>query len=161
MKSPSIILIFLAAAAIAPIVLATSRIYSTLDQLIAASDAIAVVVIDRPNEESIIKRSKMQPFGYASAVRIQKTIKGHLSETLLIHHMSGLDDCLFQQGPGEYLVFLKRKDDKYIPCDGWPSSKPIQKGYVIGWSDSQSWSAQDSLENALKQIQQKIDGNKS
>lgn len=157
MKPSSSILIFLAILALNPLVLATSRIYSTLDQLTASSDAIAVVLIDKPNEESTIKRSKTQPFGYATAAGIQKIIKGSISGPLLIHHMSGLDDCLFQQGPGEYLVFLKRQDDKYVPTDGWPSSKPIREGYVIGWSDSQSWSVKDSLENALKQIQQEID----
>jgi hypothetical protein len=133
MKYASIIVAFLVS--LMPLALATSRIYSTIDQLIASSDIIAVVTVDKSNEESLIKRSKSQPFGFASSARIQNTIKGNISDPFLIHHMSGLDDCLFQQGPGDYLVFLRRQGDKYIPSDGWPSSKRIVEKQVAGWSD--------------------------
>ncbi len=121
--------------AIASSALATSRIYSGIDQLISTSDVIALVSIDESNEESMMKRSKIPPFGVPSPVRILKALKGEVSGTVVIHHMFGLDDSLFQQGPGEYLVFLKRKGKQYVPTDGWPSSKHIVDQQVAGWSD--------------------------
>ena len=135
MNRISIITAYLVAVSLSPIALATSRIYSTIDQLIVSSDIVAIVTIEKTNEESMVKRSKTQPFGFANSARIQKIIKGSISEPFLIHHMSGRDDCLFQQGSGEYLVFLKQQGDKYIPTDGWPSSKQISDQKVSGWSD--------------------------
>lgn len=132
---------------------ATSRSYPKLDQYIADSDAIALVEIAKPNEESAVTRSKEQPFGFASEAKALRTLKGELPKSFLIHHMSSLDDCLFQQGPGDYLVFIKRRGELYVPTDAWPSSKPIKDGYVIGWSDSQSWSVKHSLDEVVKRIE--------
>lgn len=156
MKRLSIIATCLAIVALTPITLATSRIYSTIDQLIASSDVIAVVTVDKSNEESMIKRSKTQPFGFASSARIQNTIKGDISEPFLIHHMSALDDCLFQQGSGDYLVFLKRQGDKYVPTDGWPSSKQITGKKVSGWSDMHRFGKDyEELQTAIEYIKTK------
>jgi hypothetical protein len=70
--------------------------------------------------------------------------------------MSGLDDCLFQQGSGDYLVFLKRQGDKYIPTDGWPSSKKISDKKVSGWSDMHQFEKDyEDLQTAIEYIKTK------
>ncbi len=144
----------LLAIAITPIASATSRIYPKLDQYVAASDVIAIVTVKKTNKESIINRTETQPYGYRTTALVQKTFKGDVSGSLSISHMSTLDDALFQQGPGDYLVFLKRQDDHYVPADGWPSSKPIKDGFVIGWSDSQSWSVKHALQEVEEWLRQ-------
>lgn len=155
MKLTSIIAYFLFAA-VTQSVHATSRIYSTIDQLITSSDVIAVVSIEKSNDASMIKRSKTQPFGLASSARIQSMIKGNISEPILINHMSGRDDCLFQQGSGEYLVFLKRQGDKYVPTDGWPSSKHIVDKQVEGWSDMHRFGKEfERLQTVIEYIKTK------
>jgi hypothetical protein len=110
----------------------TSRIYSTIEQLINRSDVIALVTVGATGDEN-----PRRPFHDARAAKVQQILKGELSEPLVIQHGSGRDDTLFQQGPGEYLVFLKRRDSLLVPTDGWPSSKFVSEGMVQGWCDSQ------------------------
>ncbi len=156
MKLISIIAAILSLLAFTPLALATSRIYSTIDQIIASSDIIAVITVDKSNQESRIMRTKTQPFGYATAARIQKIIKGNISEPFLIHHASARDDSLFQQGTGDYLVFLKRQDDKFVPTDGWPSSKQILEKKVSGWSDMHRFGKEfEHLETVIEYIKTK------
>lgn len=112
----------------------TSRIYSTLEKLIERSDAIALVTVGEADDATA-----RRPFQRARTAKVQQIVKGERTETLVIQHGSGLDDALFQQGPGEYLVFLKRKDTLFVPTDGWPSSKFVSDEKVQGWSDSHRW----------------------
>ena len=156
MKPFSFLPAFLISLFFVPPAFATSRVYSTIDQLITSSDLIAVVMIKEPNEASRIERTKEQPFGFANSAQILRQIKGDIAKPLVIHHMSGLDDCLFQQGPGEYLVFLKQKGDKFIPTDGWPSSKQIVDKKVSGWSDMQRFGKEvEQLETVIEYIKTK------
>jgi hypothetical protein len=117
----------------------TSRIYSTLEQLINRSDGIAVVTVGEADDATASR-----PFHDARTAKIQQILKGELSEPLVIQHGSGHDDVLFQQGAGEYLVFLKRKDSLFVPTDGWPSSKFVSGGQVQGWSNSHRWEEKPS-----------------
>lgn len=139
-----------------PSVLATSRIYGPIDQLITRSDFIAVVVVDKSNQDSMVKPQVAQGFECASQARVETVIKGDPVESVLIHHMSGRDDALFQQGPGSYLVFLNKHNDVYFPTDGWPSSKNIVNKQVAGWSDIHRFNEDyENLETAIEYIKAK------
>jgi hypothetical protein len=126
----------------------TSRIYSTLEQLIERSDGIAVVTVGEADDATASR-----PFHDARTAKIQQVLKGQLVEPLVIQHGSGHDDVLFQQGAGEYLVFLKRKGSLFVPADGWPSSKFVSDGKVRGWSNSHRWEEKSSpLTNVIAEI---------
>ena len=129
--------------------------FKTLDQLIAASDIIAVVTIDKSNRESMIQPSKTQHFCNATPAGVQNSIKGKTSETILIHHGSYFEDTLFEYGIGDYLVFLKWKRDKWIPTDGGNSSKYIKQGKVSGWSSSNRPEDSEQLQTAIEYIRTK------
>ena len=127
----------------------------TLDQLIVSSDIIAVVTIDKPNKECINKQPKPQHFSYATPAKSLSSIKKYAGESLLIFHGSSFEDQLFENGIGDYLVFLKWKRDKWIPTDAGNSSKYIKQGKVSGWSSSHRPEAVEQLQTAIEYIKTK------
>jgi len=127
----------------------------TLNQLIVSSDIIAVVTIGKPNQECINKRPKAQHFSYATPAKSVNSIKGYAPETLLIFHGSSFEDQLFENGIGNYLVFLKWKRDKWVPTDAGNSSKYIKQGKVLGWSSSHQPEAVEQLQTAIEYIKTK------
>jgi len=135
-----------------------SRSYLSLERLISDSDVVAIVEVSDPGGGTPeLKREKFAPGPRAASARVSQAMKGKPPGVVSIFHATGRDDALFQQGPGQYLVFLRKADDGYIPTDGWPSSKPIRDGYVVGWSDSHSWSVKDSLADAVAKIRSASD----
>jgi hypothetical protein len=125
--------------------MATTRIYQSLEKLAASSTAIAVVHVSMESDAAIRRTAEemraITPYRYATGAKVVETLKGRLPSQITVFHMSGRDDCLFQQGSGDYLVFLTLRKDRLIPTDGWPSSKFIKDDRVTGWNGAHSWNA--------------------
>ena len=125
---------------------AASLVYGTLDQFIASSDLIALVLV---GEGKLDFPSAKSTSGRQTQAKIIRVFKGEAGEEILIRHSISLDDSLFQQGAGQYLVFLRCDKDLFIPTKGWPSSKPLRGQDVLGWSDSHSWQESKPLDQVI------------
>jgi hypothetical protein len=125
--------------------MATTRIYQSLEELTASSTAIAIVQVSDESDTAIRRSAEemraISPYRFATSAKVVKALKGKLPSEITVFHMRGLNDCLFQQGSGDYLVFLTLRKDRLTPTDGWPSSKFIKEDHVTGWNETHSWNA--------------------
>jgi hypothetical protein len=122
---------------------ANQRIFSRMDEFVRKADAIALVEVGandlEPNRFPAPIRSPEELRDYARSYQtmtraaVKQSLKGDLPKTIDVFHAKELDDHLFQQGAGLYLVFLKRTAAGLVPFEGWPSSKPIKNNMVLGW----------------------------
>lgn len=133
---------------------ATSRIYKSLRTLAVESDIVAIVKVSTKPEEDRLKLPRSTSYRSATSVAVIDLLKGSAPLGFLVHHGSALDDVLFQNGSGTYLIFLNEKDGLYVPLDGWPSAKLLRGGSVTGWRDDHGFTAPlISVELVKKEIQ--------
>jgi len=128
------------------------RVFGSIGKYIAEADLIAIVEVNSTVYGGKTTALKGGTYDCKTTAIIVSVLKGDVAGEIVVFHRSLPDEHLFPDGPGEYLVFLKRTDGGYVATDGWPSSKPIRDASVIGWSDSHSLSVKSSLESALSEI---------
>ena len=113
---------------------ATDRTYSALEDFINNSDVIALVEVGARNPDAGYPNpNRSSKYRQVTVAKVKQSLKGEVPNKILIFHSKGLDDQLFQQGEGSYLVFSTKTPDGLTPFDGWPSSKPIINQNVLGW----------------------------
>jgi len=128
------------------------RVFGSIGKYIAEADLIAIVEVSGTVYGGKTPALKGGAYDCKTTAKIIRVLKSNDAGEIVVFHRSLPAEHLFRDGPGEYLVFLKRTDGGYVATDGWPSSKPIRDASVIGWSDSHSLSVKSSLESSLSEI---------
>jgi hypothetical protein len=113
---------------------ANTRFYRGLDKFIVGSDVVAIVEVGPRDSNWGYRNPDIKArYRQLTEAKIKQLLKGTTPSNITILHGKELDDSLFGQGQGLYLVFLKHTLDGFVPFDGWPSSKEIKGDRVFGW----------------------------
>ncbi len=142
---------------------ANSRFYPGLDKFIVGADIVAIVEVGPRDSNWGYRNPDLKArYRQLTEAKIKQLLKGTTPSNITILHGKELDDSLFVQGQGIYLVFLKHTSDGFVPCDGWPSSKEIKDNRVLGWT-THPYYRHDSgtpLEQVLSEIADNLKNNK-
>jgi len=136
--------------------------YATEAEMIASSDAIAVVQIEKV--EAI--ETKAEPFDYRQIAhaKVERTLKGLLPKSILIHGNETFICAQVRLRPGRFLVCLRKAGALLVGANWHLSVRPIEdekvEWYTPGTHLDLSWQPLDPVlqrvKDAILQEAQKV-----
>ena len=152
MKTAVRTVLVLAVTLLLPVLTYAKAYFAPVDEMIRGADAIAVVKI----VEVKPAKAEEQALGYkdmVASIEVRDTITGDLSNVTSIYIPNFFPCAVVDVAPGEYLIFLQRRDGVMTNAN-WHLSLRAIHGDAVAWFSADK---KDFSDVSLKAVRQQIE----
>ena len=108
--------------------------FQSLEQMIATSEAIAVVQIQKTEKISI--KGEHWTYGQKATARVERILKGDLPKQIALYGDENFECAQCRFAPGRMLVFLKREGNLWTGNNWHLGAREVKNGRVEWFSDA-------------------------